>query len=61
VPIDTGTAEQGYVSAEDMYIEEIKTFLEAVRGERPWPYSFAEDRKNLEALYELEKSGKTKA
>ena len=61
VPIDMGTAEKGYVTAEDMYIEEIKTFLEAVNGIRPWPYSFAEDRKNLEALYFLEKSGKKNA
>lgn len=54
VPIDPGKAEAGYVSAEDMYVEEIKTFLEAIRGNAPWPYSFEEDGKNLHALYAIE-------
>jgi predicted dehydrogenase len=54
LPIDPGTAEAGYVSAEDMYVEEMKTFLEAVRGNAPWPYAFEDDQKNLQALYDVE-------
>ncbi len=56
-----GKAEEGYLNVEECYIEEIGTFLKAVRGEAKWPYTFEEDRGNLRALYELEKSGKTKA
>ena len=61
VPIDMGKPVEGYVTAEDMYVAEMGTFLRALRGEAPWPYSFEEDLRNLRALYDLEQSGKTEA
>lgn len=61
VPIDIGKPVEGYVTAEDMYVAEMGSFLRALRGEAPWPYSFEEDLRNLRALYDLEESGKTEA
>jgi predicted dehydrogenase len=42
--------------AENMYIEEMRGYLDAIRGERPWPLSVAEDHALLEALADLERS-----
>jgi predicted dehydrogenase len=54
--IEKGGNEKGYITTEDMYQEEIKMFLEAVKGKHPYPYSFKEDHLILKALFELEKN-----
>lgn len=47
---------QGYLTTtEEMYEEEIKTFLDAIHGKKIYPYSFAEDFRNLQLLKKIEK------
>src|SRR5205823_12400496 len=48
--------EKGYVAAENMYIDEMRSFIQAVRGDTPFPYTFSEDRTILRILQAAEKS-----
>jgi predicted dehydrogenase len=41
---DEGIREQGYVATENMYIDEMKAFLEAMRGGPSYPYTLSEDK-----------------
>lgn len=41
---------EGYVAPEDMYVEEMRAFLQATRGEASYPYQLAEELANLELL-----------
>lgn len=41
---------------ENMYIDEIRAFLDAVRGARPFPNTLADDHRILKLLYSLEQS-----
>jgi len=54
--IDEGQPEKGYVVGEKMYIDEMRAFLAAIRGEAEYPYTFEEDWKILRLLYMAEKS-----
>jgi len=54
-----GHVEIGYIHAETMYIQEMKHFLEAVRGETTYMYTFTEDKQLLETLYAAERSAET--
>src|SRR3989338_4421758 len=47
-----------YNTTENIYIAEMKAFLDAVNGKRAYPYSFAEDKAILEILYAVEKSSR---
>lgn len=58
IDLKKGEPEAGYNATEDMYIEEIKTFLDAIDNKKDYPYSFADDHKILKTLYALEKSNK---
>jgi predicted dehydrogenase len=51
-----GIAERGYLAAEDMYIEEMRQFVEAVQGVRDYPYTLAEDKRVLDLLRAAEQS-----
>lgn len=51
-----GLVLEGYIAAEEMYIEEMKCFLNAVKGEGRWPYTLREDRNILKLLYASEQS-----
>ncbi len=55
-----GKIEEGYIHSENMYIEEIKKFLDAIKGTCDFGYSFEEDLKILKILYNAEKSSRTK-
>ena len=46
--------------AEEPYIEEIGTFVEAVKGEIKYPYTLEEDKRILDVLKDLEKSSDSK-
>lgn len=48
--------EDGYLAAENMYIEEMHAFVSAVRGEQPYPYTLEQDRDVLELLLRAEES-----
>jgi predicted dehydrogenase len=51
-------SEPGYNKniGENMYIDEIRAFLDAVRGVAPFPNTLAEDHKVLKLLYSIERS-----
>ena len=53
ISVPKGDPEKGYVNEEEMYIEEMKAFVSSIRGGAPYPYSFDEDRVNLQALQRL--------
>jgi predicted dehydrogenase len=46
--------------AEEPYIEEIGTFVKAVKGEVKYPYTLEEDKRILDVLKDLEKSSDSK-
>ena len=58
-----GTKVAGYDEkiSEEMYIDEIGTFVKAIRGETKFPYTLGEDKCVLDVLKDLEKSSDSKA
>lgn len=60
IKIPKGQAERGYINEEEMYNEEIEYFLNAVKRKNKYPFTFAENQKVLNALYDLEKYHKNK-
>ena len=46
-------------SVEGFYIDEIAAFIAAIRGEKPWPHSIAQDREVLKILRAAEHSSDT--
>lgn len=59
VEIVKGETAKDYTASEDIYRDEIKLFLDSIRGISPYPYTFQEDRKILQALYALEESSQS--
>src|SRR4029079_1358657 len=57
IDLAAGTVESGYIHAEEPYVAEIADFVAAVRGERPWPYSFRDDKAILALLVRAEGRG----
>lgn len=49
-------SEEGYVAAENMYIEEMRRFIAAVNGEEDFGYTLEEDWRILRLLYAAEQS-----
>jgi predicted dehydrogenase len=47
--------------AENMYIEEMRAYLDAIRGDRAWPLTVAEDHGLLNVLRALENASSTSA
>jgi predicted dehydrogenase len=56
IPVPKGNPESGYVNEEEMYNDEMKAFLDAVYGRAPYPFSFAENLLNVQALFQLIKA-----
>lgn len=56
VPEPASVTEPGYVYSEHMYIEEMRDFLAACAGERPWGYSVEDDMATLRILEAAERS-----
>lgn len=58
---EMGAAAPGYNAniGENMYIAEIRSFLEAIAGERPFPNSMTDDHRVLKLLYAVEESDRT--
>ena len=46
--------------SEEMYIDEIGTFVKAVQGETKYPYTLEEDKRILDVLKSLEQSSDNK-
>lgn len=59
IELNRGKSEKGYVTTEDMYQEEIRVFLAAIKRKIKCPYTFKEDHQILKTLFALEKSSKT--
>lgn len=55
IPVPKGNPESGYVNEEEMYIAEIKAFLDALAGKASYPYTFEENLSSLKALFQLVK------
>ena len=51
--VPKGNPEKGYTNDEEMYIEEIKAFLDTINRRSSYPYSFKENFTNLRALRQL--------
>jgi predicted dehydrogenase len=45
-----------YNTTENVYVAEMKTFLDAIHGKQPYPYSFTENWKVLKTLFAAERS-----
>ena len=51
-----GHPETGYVNEEEMYNDEIKAFLAAIKEKIPYPHTFADNLQLLKTMFALEKS-----
>ena len=56
IPEPERIQEPGYVYAENMYIEEMRDFVAACRGEKQWGYSLEDDKRVLNLLSLMEES-----
>ncbi len=45
---------KGYTSSEDMYEYEMKAFIDAIKGKRPFPYTYKENSRLLLELHSFE-------
>ncbi|MCD4759293.1 Gfo/Idh/MocA family oxidoreductase [archaeon] len=59
-PEGAGKIETGYLHKEEPYIEEMKTFISALKGEKEYPYLLSEDLETLKVLDAIEESTQTK-
>ena len=57
---DVGFKEEGYVAKENMYIEEMRSFVDAIKGRVAYPYSLEEDLRVLGLLEAAEQSSERK-
>ena len=53
---EEGTIQPGYVHAEEPYVDEMRAYLAAVRGEAEWPYPLEDDIRTLALLEAAERS-----
>lgn len=60
ISVPKGNPEKGYVNEEEMYNDEIKAFLDAIKDGAEYPFSFEENFKNLKTLFALEKASDPK-
>ncbi len=54
IKVPQGNSETGYITVEEMYQDEMKSFLDAISGKAKYPYTFEEDFKNLKLFSTLE-------
>ena len=54
--IDDGTIEKNYIHGDGPYVEEMRTFLKAIKNEISQPYTFEDDLKILKVLEVIERS-----
>lgn len=59
IKVSKGHPEVGYLNEEEMYNDEIKAFLDAIKGKKGYPHTFIDNYQLLKTLYALEKSNKT--
>lgn len=54
--VPKGRPHTGYINEEEMYNDEIKTFLDAIAGKVKYPHTFTDSLQLLRTLYALEKT-----
>ena len=59
IPVPQGHPVTGYINEEEMYHDEIKSFLEAITLKKKYPHNFSDSLQFLKTLYGLEKSNLT--
>lgn len=57
--VPKGHPASGYINEEEMYNEEIKAFLQAIKKKIKFPHNFNESQQLLKTLHALEKSSQT--
>ncbi len=57
--LGAGTVEDGYIHAEEPYVDEMADFVAAVKGEKPWQYTYEDDEAVLDLLVRAERSNDT--
>jgi predicted dehydrogenase len=60
ISFDPGDVQDGYIHAEEPYVAEMADFVAAVRGEKPWAYSFEQDERVLALLVQAEKDSEAR-
>ena len=55
IKVPKGNPEKGYVNEEEMYIEEMKAFRDAIKRKKTYPHSFSENLINVRMMQSLEK------
>ena len=56
IDLNPGTVEASYIHAEEPYVDEMADFVAAVKGEKPWSYTYEEDEAVLDLLVRAERS-----
>ncbi len=59
ITVPKGHPATGYINEEEMYNDEIKSFIGAIGGKQKYPHSFKESAHLLNVLYALETSDRT--
>jgi len=59
IKVPKGHPEKGYVNEEEMYNDEIRAFLQAVKKNKKYPHNFTESWRLLKVLCAVEKSDRT--
>lgn len=59
ISIPNGHPEAGYINEEEMYNDEVKAFLDAIKKKKNYPHTFQENYNLLKILFALEKSSQT--
>ena len=57
---DEGIRKEGYLAKENMYIDEVRNFVNAIKGKEKWEYTLDDDLKTLKLLLDAEKSSDEK-
>jgi len=60
IELDPGTAEDGYLYADEPYVNEMSDFIGEILGQKNYPYSFKDDLKILNFLQNSEESDQMK-
>lgn len=56
IKLNTGTTEDRYINPEEPYIEEMRHFINAIKGIEGFGYTFEDDHRILNLLYKAEES-----
>jgi len=58
--VPKGQPAAGYINEEEIYNDEMKAFLQAIKEKKKYPYTFEENYRLLKTLFALEESSRTR-